>query len=674
MKHAMNSEQEFEQLEQKQILKELKIKLIVSICFTSILMIGAMVSGVPSLLRNGWFMWLLATPVQFWVGWRYYTSSWWAIKHRMLNMDVLIALGTSVAYFYSTAILLFPHFFKGQSDHVYFESSTAIITFILLGAYLEIKAKGKTSSAIRKLIGLQPKYATVKQDDSWKQMNITDVQVGDIILIRAGETIPVDGIITSGSSSINEAMITGESMPVHKKKGDSVVGATINESGSFEMKATKVGTETMLARIIKLVRQAQASQAPVQRLVDKISAIFIPIVIAISILSFFIWLFVGPEPRLTYAIVAMVSVLIIACPCALGLATPTSIMVGMGRGADEGILIKDVQTLEVASSINCVVFDKTGTITEGKPSVQGFSIYSKELPKERIIALVAVLEQHSDHPMSQAISNFLKKEYNTLPDLPVTQTETLLGLGIQGIVDGSKIVIGSEQLMQKNKIEITKEVIKCAQDWEHEAKSSSYIAIDGKLVALFCVADTIRPNVKNTITELDKLGIHTVMLTGDNEQVARVVVKKVGIKNFYAKVLPADKEKYIRDIQKKRDIVAMIGDGINDAPALAAADVGIAIGSGTDIAIETAGVTFLRPDIALLITLIRLSRATLRNIKQNLVWAFGYNIVLIPVAMGILYPFFGIIINPMFAGVAMAFSSISVVLNALRLQRVTLSK
>ena len=661
-------------------LRMLKIQLMVGGILSGLLIIGAMVPFAPALLKNKFFMLLLATPVQFWLGWRYYTSSWRSLKNRMANMDLLIALGTSVAYFYSIFVVLFESAFikAGIPAHVYFEASSMIITFILLGNFLETRARGRASQAIRKLLELQPQQARVlrhvdDQEKEWIQVPVEQVKKGDIFLVKPGEKIPLDGIIVQGESVVDESMVTGESMPVTKKEGDEVVGATISSTGSFQVKATKVGGETMLARIIELVKHAQSSKASVQKFVDTVSSYFVPAVIVAACVTAPIWYFFGPEPAFLHAVINTVSVLIIACPCALGLATPTSIMVGMGRGAQMGILIKDAQMLEVAGNVNVVVFDKTGTLTEGRQVVREFNIVGDVPDEQQMKAMILSVEKLSNHPVSVAAMQYLEKDLAdkviTTP-LEVKKFEALSGLGVRAHVNGHEVLIGSGRLMEDQGISISQDIKTCALKWSKEAWSVSFVSFDKNLIAVFCVADTIRSEVADVIADLASMAIESIMITGDNEVTAQAVAKSVGIKKVFAQVLPEDKEARIRLLMEQGNIVAMVGDGINDAPALAAADIGIAMGGGTDIAIESAGAALLRPDISLVPKMIKLSKATMRNITQNLIWAFGYNILLIPVAMGLLYPLFGITLNPIFAGAAMAFSSLSVVLNALRLKRI----
>lgn len=676
------------QLEKKKELERFKKKLIISIICTIPVVIGTMVPFAPEFLKNGWLLWLLATPVQFWVGGRFYKSAWKSFLNHNANMDTLIALGTSVAYFYSVILLFFKSSFEaaGISTHSYFDSSVVIITFILLGKYLEMRAKARTSEAIRELMGLQVKVATVQREQDgtkkWVEIPIEEVVVDDVILIKPGDTIPVDGKLLQGSSLVDQSTVTGESVPVEKKEGDIVIGATINVSGSFQMKATKVGKHTLLAKIIELVRNAQSSKAPIQNIVDKISSYFVPIVIILSLITFLIWYNIGPYPQFLYALMSMISVLIIACPCALGLATPTSLMAGIGRGAKEGILIKDAQTLEIAGKVNVMVLDKTGTLTMGRPEVQhlGFidnlSEYAAKIGiKEKnnhelyFLSCIVSVENLSRHPFSQAV---VRAYGQKVPLKEVTDFESVSGFGIKGKVDGHVVVIGTKKLLANEGIKTNSFFDDDAEKWSKEACTVSYVAIDGENIALIGVSDPIRPEAFAAIQKLKTMHIKPIMLTGDNKNVAQAIAEKLNIKDYVAEVLPQDKERYVQKEKKEGNVVAMVGDGINDAPALAASDVGIAMGEGTDVAIETAGVTLLKSDSSLIPKVISLSKATIRNIRQNLVWAFGYNIVLIPVAMGILYPLFGITLNPMLAGAAMAFSSVSVVLNALRLKRIKL--
>lgn len=654
-------------------LTQLKQKLAVSGVLVIPLFIS-MLAVVPSWLHNPWLLWLLATPIQFWAGWRFYKSAWSALKNKTANMDTLVVLGTSAAYFYSVFVLFFEEMLMqaGIPAHVYFEASSAIIAFILLGKFLEVRAKGQTSAAIKKLLGLQAKTAHLKTGDSYVDVPVEEVKPGDIVLVKPGEKVPVDGTVISGESAVDESMVTGESVPVGKKKGDGVIGATINSSGTLEIEATKVGSESMLAQIVDLVKQAQGSRPPIQQLVDVISAHFVPVVIVLATITFLVWFLVGPEPRFLNALVSMISVLIIACPCALGLATPTSLMVGIGRGAEQGILIKDASVLEIAGKVKAMVFDKTGTLTEGKPTVQNWQFIGKEtkLSEEKVLVMLAAVESQSHHPLATAIVTFATKVSNAMKLPKVKKFKDISGKGISAEVDGKQVFVGTAALLSEKNILVSTAVEKKVSSWQSQAQSIALVAVDGALVGVLGIADALKETAIETVEVLKKEGITPVLVTGDNTKTAQVIANKVGITAVKAEVLPADKEATIRELREEYGVVAMVGDGINDAPALAAADVSIAMGEGTDVAIESAGVTLLRSDISLVPKALHLSKATMSNIKQNLVWAFGYNVVLIPVAMGVLYPFFGIQLSPILAGAAMAFSSVSVVGNALRLKRV----
>lgn len=673
-------------VERTKELKLLKRKLLVSGVFTVLLLIGAMIPFSPLILKNMWVMWLFATPVQFWAGGQYYKSAWSGLKNRTANMDTLIALGTSVAYFFSVAIVLFMSYFHsiGIEGHVYFEVSATIITLILLGKYLELRAKGQTSDAIKKLFDLQAKTARVIRNGKEMNLLLEEIVKGDHLIVRPGEKIPVDGIIVKGETAIDESMVTGESLPVEKKQGDTVIGSTVNQSGAFEMTAEKVGSDTLLAQIIELVKQAQGSRAPIQRLTDQVSSVFVPIVIIISLVTFMLWFNLGPEPQFIRALISMISVLIIACPCALGLATPTSLMVGIGKGAEHGILVKDAEALEVASKVTTVILDKTGTLTEGKPTVQEFMIIEDldvnmkkngitPLPKtsanDFVKSLVLSAEKQSHHPLATAVVKYLE---NKISVYDVEKLTDLSGRGIEAKIKGYVVRIGTQRMLEENQIELDTKLQNQAQQWREKAWTVSYVSINDLNIGAVAIADSLKPTALATITLLKKMGITPIMMTGDNLQTAQAIAKQVGIDQVMAEVLPQDKEATVKGLKGQGKIVAMVGDGINDAPALASADVGMAMGGGTDIAIESAGVTLLRSDIALVPQAIQLSKKTMRNIKENLLWAFGYNIILIPVAMGILYPVLGIQLNPMLASAAMALSSVSVVVNALQLKKITL--
>lgn len=687
----MDQEEELIEIEKAEELRKLKVKLSWSTLFTVFLLIGAMLPSAPEILKNYRVMWVLATPVQFWVGAQYYKSAWSGLKNRTANMDTLIALGTSVAYFYSVIVILFKSTFLnlGVESHVYFEISATIITLILLGKYLEAKAKNQTSTAIKELLGLQAKTARVLRNGKEIEISADQIVVGDIIIVKPGEKIPVDGVVTKGESSVDESMVTGESIPVYKKEGDNVIGATINKSGSFEMRAIKIGSETMLSQIVEMVKQAQGSRAPIQKLVDTVSSYFVPAVIILSIITFLIWFNFGPQPSFILAMVNLIAVLIIACPCALGLATPTSIMVGTGKGAQNGILIRNAEALEISNKVDYVVFDKTGTLTKGKPEVQNFEFMNGfenvsdslnwNIPggmniKQYLYSMVLSVEKKSHHPLADAVVKYL--EGNEI--FEVERFEDLSGLGVRGFINGREVLIGTQRLMDREKVMRCADLTKLAEDLKNKGQTVSFVAVDKKNIALVGIADSLKEEAINTVKVLKAMGIIPVMITGDNEITARAIGKKLGIQEILAEVLPQDKVTKIKALQnnitrrRAKSIIAMVGDGINDAPALATADVGIAMGSGTDVAIESAGITLLRGDISLVPKSIKLSKATMKNIKQNLIWAFGYNVILIPVAMGVLHPFFGILLNPIIASAAMALSSISVVVNSLRLKRLRL--
>ncbi|OGN07955.1 MAG: copper-translocating P-type ATPase [Candidatus Yanofskybacteria bacterium RIFCSPHIGHO2_02_FULL_39_10] len=652
-------------------LSALKIKVVWSLVFGGLVLWGSF-PGLrdfsPKILQNFWFQLILATPVQFWAGWEFYRGTITSLRHRTANMDTLVAIGTTVAYFYSAFVTALPRFVESINVEAmpYFDVATIVIGLILLGRYFEAKAKAGTSEAIQKLIGLQAKTARVIRDGKEADIPMGEVVIGDTIRVRPGDKIPVDGIIIEGESSVDESMVTGESIPVDKTTGDSVIGASINTNGTFIFKATRVGSETMLAQIIKLVQEAQGSKAPIQRLADLVSSYFVPVVIMLAIGTFVLWYTVGPNPALLFALLNTVAVLIIACPCAMGLATPTAIMVGTGKGAEHGILIKDAESLEIAHKIKTIIFDKTGTLTEGKPKVTDVIAYSG-FTEQDILRYEASLEVGSSHPLAKAIitETELRK---ALPLEPIEKFQSVPGHGIRALIQGKHVLAGKEKLISDNNI--ATDIGRLDIDrLAGEGKTLSLLAVDGKLAGIIAAADTVKPSAKKAIDNLKKLGIEVVMLTGDNQRTGNAIAQQVGISRILAEVLPDEKEAEVRKIQAEGKIVAMVGDGINDAPALAAADVGIAMGNGTDVAIEAADITLMNKDLQSVVAAIILSKKTMRTIKQNLFWAFAYNIILIPVAMGALYPFWGISLNPIFASVAMATSSISVVSNSLLLKR-----
>jgi len=655
--------------------------------FTVALVLGLsiMILGfIPALMMQPYMpylLWALATPVQFWAGWRFYRGAWGALRHKTTDMNTLIAVGTSAAYFYSVVAVLFPSIFTaaGMEPHLYFDTSALIIALILLGRYLETRAKGQTSEAIKRLIGLNPKIAVVVRDGEEKEIPVEEVQVSDIIVVRPGERIPVDGIVRQGYSSVDESMITGESIPVDKKVGDEVIGATINKTGSFQFEATRVGKDTTLARIIRLVDEAQGSKAPIQRLADVISSYFVPAVIGIAIVTFIIWYFAGPPPALTLAILNFVAVLIIACPCALGLATPTAIMVGTGKGAENGILFRSGEALERAHRINTVLLDKTGTLTRGEPVVTDV-VAAASFLEEEVLRLAASAERVSEHPLGEAIVKAASER--KLKTSAVSDFTALPGLGVEASVDRKKLLLGNLKLMKERGISMDG-LGKKADKLFGAGKTVMFLALDSKVVGLIALADTLKPNAREAVQAMHRMGIETVMITGDNRRTAEAIAREAGIERVLADVLPEHKAEEVKKLQGG-GVVAMVGDGINDAPALAQADVGIAIGTGTDVAMETGEVTLMRGDLMGIVTAIALSKSTMRIIIQNLFWAFAYNVALIPVAAGVLYLIFsrtGVpaglhfifgdygFLNPIMAAAAMAASSITVVSNSLRLRR-----
>ncbi len=664
------------QAEKQKGLTLLRNKVIVSLFLGALILWGSfpgIVNTSPSLLQNFWVQLLLAIPVQFWAGSEFYKTAIAALRHRTANMDTLVALGTTVAFIYSTVVTVSPQLFVNLEIEVmpYFDVATIVIGLILLGRLFEAKAKAGTSDAIKKLIGMQAKTARVIRDGKDIDILIEQVLVGDILRVRPGEKIPVDGVVLDGESSIDESMVSGESLPVEKMKGDIVVGSTINKSGTFTYKATKVGADTMLAQIIKLVQEAQGSKAPIQRLADTVSSYFVPIVIMLAIVTFGLWYVLGPSPVFLHAMLNMVAVLIIACPCAMGLATPTAIMVGTGKGAQRGILIRDAESLEIANKVQVVVFDKTGTLTNGKPEVTDvIRIKNQESgikSETELLRLAASLEKGSEHSLAEAIVK--EAEVKQIKLLSVTKFQAVPGHGVQGVVDEKKLLFGNRRLMQRENVSLDHSESLISK-LETGGKTVMMLAVDGQLSALLAVADTVKDSANEGITALKRRGIEVVMITGDNERTAKAIAQKLGINRVLAEVLPDQKEAEIRKIQAEGKRVAMIGDGVNDAPALAAADIGIAMGTGTDVAIEAADITLISKDLTSVSSAIELSRKTMNTIRMNLVWAFGYNIILIPVAMGVLYPFGGPLLNPIFASVAMALSSVSVVSNSLLLKRV----
>ncbi|MGJ5632551.1 heavy metal translocating P-type ATPase [Nostoc sp. CALU 1950] len=655
--------------------RDLMRKVAVGGIISTVLVIGSlpMMTGlhlpfIPAWLHNPWVQLILTTPVQFWCGYSFYINGWKALKRHAATMDTLIALGTSAAYFYSLFPTLFPSFFinQGLTPDVYYETAAVVITLILLGRLFENRAKGQTSEAIRKLIGLQAKTARLIRNGREVDVPIEEVIIGDVILVRPGEKIPVDGEVIEGASTIDEGMVTGESVPVKKQAGDEVIGATINKTGSFKFRATRVGSDTVLAQIVQLVQQAQGSKAPIQRLADQVTGWFVPAVIAIALLTFIIWFnFTG---NVTLALITTVGVLIIACPCALGLATPTSVMVGTGKGAENGILIKGAESLELAHKIQTIVLDKTGTITQGKPTVTDFVTVNGTANgnEMRLVQLTASVERNSEHPLAEAVVRYAQSQEVELA--PVKEFEAITGSGVQGIVSGHLVQIGTQRWMSELGID-AQGLQQDKERLEYLGKTAIWIAVDEQIQGLMGISDAIKPTSIQAIRALQKLGLEVVMLTGDNYRTAETIAREVGIKRVLAEVRPDQKAATVQKLQSEGKIVAMVGDGINDAPALAQADVGMAIGTGTDVAIAASDITLISGDLRSIVTAIQLSRATIRNIRQNLFFAFIYNVAGIPIAAGILFPIFGWLLNPIIAGAAMAFSSVSVVTNALRLRK-----
>jgi Cu+-exporting ATPase len=647
-----------------------KRKFTVSAVLSAAIFLGSMPEWFPwwpATLQNHLTLFLLTTPVQFWAGWQFYRGFWLALKHRTSDMNTLIAVGTSAAYIYSTVITFFPQWFRarGLGLGVYYDTSAMIITLILLGKLLEAIAKGQTSSAIKRLMGLQAKTARVVRNGQEMDIPVEEVRKGDGVIVRPGEKIAVDGILQEGSSAVDESMLTGESIPAEKHAGDPVMGGTINKTGSFIFEATKVGKETALARIIRLVEEAQGSKAPIQRLADRVASVFVPTVISIALAAFAVWMIFGPRPAFTLALLNFVAVLIIACPCALGLATPTAIMVGTGRGAENGILIKGGESLETIHRVNTILFDKTGTLTQGKPSVTDI-VVGKEFKEEQVLRWAASAEKGSEHPLGEAIVRAAEEKRLALS--PVEKFEAIPGQGIKAQIDGEPILLGNLRLMEEKGIGLNGlrgEVERLA----NEGKTPMVVAKNHSAAGIVAVADTLKPNSREAIEALQQMGLEVILITGDNERTGKAVAAQMGIKRVLAEVLPWEKSRQVKNLQEEGKVVAMVGDGINDAPALAQADVGIAIGTGTDVAMESSDITLITGDLRAVVSAIQLSKRTIRTIRQNLFWAFFYNVLGIPIAAGILYPFWGILLNPMIASAAMAMSSVSVVSNSLRLRR-----
>ncbi|GAA4306017.1 heavy metal translocating P-type ATPase [Nibribacter koreensis] len=621
---------------------------------------------------GNWIMLALSIPVVFWFGRSFFINAFKQAKHGKANMDTLVALSTGIAFLFSAFNTIYPQFFldRGLEPHVYYEAATVIIAFILLGKLLEERAKSRTSGAIKKLMGLQPKSVKALRNGQEIELPIEEVLVGDVLIIRPGEKIPVDGKVLSGTSYLDESMISGEPMAVEKNAGDQVFTGTINQKGSLQITAEKVGAQTLLAQIIKMVQEAQGSKAPVQKLTDKVAGIFVPVVIGIALLSFVAWYFLGGDNATTHALLALITVLIIACPCALGLATPTAIMVGVGRGAENGILIKDAESLETAHKLTAIVLDKTGTITKGKPEVTNLLWTSPAEKQAELAGILLAMENQSEHPLAEAVSKHLTAE--GIKAVTLEQFESVTGRGVQATYQGQTYWLGNEKLMQENNLRFSPDLQETAQMLKAEAKTVVYAATQGEVVALIAIADAIKDTSHQAVQELQSLGLQVYMLTGDNSQTAAAVAKQVGLQHYKAEVMPQDKADFITELQAQGHVVGMVGDGINDSQALALADVGIAMGRGTDIAMDVAKVTLMHSDLSAIAKAIKLSKATVRTIHQNLFWAFIYNVIGIPVAAGLLYPIWGFLLDPMLAGAAMALSSVSVVTNSLRLRSLKL--
>jgi Cu+-exporting ATPase len=655
--------------------RKLKLKVTVGFVLSVVIFLGTMqphwFTFLPEWMHNGYLVWALASVVQFWVGRQFYTTAWAALKHGTTTMNTLVAMGSSAAYIYSVLGVLFPAFFahQGLGEPMYFDSSAFIITLILLGRLLEARAKGQTGAAIKALIGLQPKTARVVRGGAETDVPVARVLVGDLVVVRPGEKVPVDGVVEDGSSPVDESMLTGEPVPVTKHAGDEVIGATMNTTGSLTFRATKVGSETALAQIVRLVEQAQGSKPPIARLADVVAAWFVPAVIVIATVTLIVWLVLGPSPALNYALLNFVAVLVIACPCALGLATPTAIMVGTGKGAENGVLIRDGAALETAHKLDVVVLDKTGTLTEGKPRVTDVVLFGSghgsdfavggSFDNAELLRLVAGAERGSEHPLAAAILAAAAERGIEVP--PATGFEAIAGHGIRAEVDGHVVVAGNERLADSAGAR--------AARLAGDGKTVVTVMVDDEPVGAIAIADTVKPSSAAAVSRLKRLGLDVVMLTGDQEATARAIAAQVGIERVVAGVLPEQKAAEVAALQQDGRRVAMVGDGINDAPALARADVGIAIGTGTDVAMEASDVTLMSGDVGGVATAVQLSRATIRTVKQNLFWAFAYNVALIPLAAGVFYPAFGLLLNPIWAAAAMGLSSVTVVTNSLRLRR-----
>jgi Cu+-exporting ATPase len=669
--------------------RKLRNNFLVAAVLTALILVGSLphMLGFMSPIPMGWLnlgLLALATPVQFWAGWRFYRGAYGALKHGQANMNTLVVLGTSAAYLYSAVVTVAPGLFAGAGGRadVYFDTSALIITLILLGRLLEMRAKGRTNEAIKKLAGLRAKTARVVRDGEEQDIPVEDVEIGDIVVVRPGEKVPVDGRVVSGESAVDESMISGESIPATKRIGDEVIGATINRTGSFRFEATKVGKDTALSQIIRMVEEAQGSKAPIQRLADRISAVFVPAVIVAALATFFVWWAFGPEPAFTLALLNMVAVLIIACPCAMGLATPTSIMVGTGKGAESGILIKGGEALEGAHKLTAIILDKTGTLTKGEPELTDV-VVTDGIPDEELLRLVASAERDSEHPLGEAIVKGARRRGLSLSE--AEEFEAVTGGGVRARVEGREVLVGNRRFLTESGVS-EDGLVPRSEELAAGGKTPMFVAVDGQPAGLVAVADVVREESREAVERLHSLGLEVAMLTGDNSRTAEAIARELGIDCVLAEVRPEDKANEVKRLQAEGKRVGMVGDGINDAPALAQADIGVAIGTGTDVAMEAADLTLISGDVRGVSRAVALSKATVRNIRQNLFWAFAYNVALIPVAAGVLYPLFAVagtvpeilrpflgeygFLNPILAAAAMALSSVTVLTNALRLRRV----
>ena len=670
--------EEEEQRETRSLSRKFWVALILTIPVLFLAM-GHVIPGlridsiIPKRLGK-WIEFVLTTPVVLWAGGFFFTRAWQSIVNRSLNMFTLIAVGVGAAYVYSSVAVIapgaFPSSFQrhGEVD-LYFEAAAAITTLVLLGQLIEAKARSRTGHAIKALLGLAAKTAHRVKDGQEQEIPVDEIQKGDVLRVRPGEKVPIDGVIIGGKSNIDESMITGESMPVSKQPREKVIGATVNQTGSFLMRAERIGSETVLAQIVQMVADAQRSRAPIQKLADTVSGYFVPAVISAAIITFIVWSIVGPAPAMSYALVNAVSVLIIACPCALGLATPMSIMVGVGRAAQAGILVKNAQAIEITEKVTHLVTDKTGTLTAGKPEVVS-RLVAGNMSERELLQIAASVESQSEHPLARAIVEGATKEKLGLWN--VNDFNSTTGGGVSGKLDGKTIHIGKEKFLADSNVRFPEELTREARRLQEEAQTTVWIAINGEVAGVLGIADPIKPTTREAVRELHRIGLTIIMCTGDNQRTAESVAHELGIDEFKAEVMPDEKIEIVKELKSKGAIVAMAGDGINDAPALAAADVGIAMGTGTDVAIESAGITLVKGDLMGIVKAIHLSRAVMRNIRQNLFFAFIYNAVGVPLAAGVLYPFFGLLLSPMIAGAAMSFSSVSVIANALRLRKMNL--